>query len=209
VPVVVAKPKLPVAAIAKPKPKPRQIPVVAAVVAPVAEKFAPVASNIKAPKILAATRTTSSTTELPSPEVKVANESAWLSLASPLTDSPAAGGMVAAADESSDFKKFQRLKEEKQIREKAQAERAELQRSEHEARRKAAAVEAEEARTRKIQEAKDEVARVAKIEEEKKTTALADAQRLREEAKQKREAQAATVDLHEQSAAMDTFGIDE
>lgn len=168
---------------------------VASTAEPVKDESTALAPSVKAPKILSAA----------SPgvaEVKVANASAWLSVTSTASATSNAGSPASSkGGNDDDFRKFQRMNEDKKAREKAAAERVEQQRRELDAKRAAA----EDRKVQQEREAKEAVERAKQVEEDKRTNALADAQRLREEAKAKREAMEGHVDIHEQSTLLEDF----
>lgn len=154
-----------------------------------------VAPSVKAPKILSAASPGVS-------EVKVTNASAWLSVASTATATSSVGSPASSkGGNDDDFRKFQRMNEDKKAREKAAAERVEQQRREQDAKRAAA----EDRKVQQEREAQEAVERAKQAETDKRTNALADAQRLREEAKAKREAMEGHVDIHEQSTLLEDF----
>lgn len=102
------------------------------------------------------------------------------------------------------FKKFQRLNEEKKEREKATLEQQRLQRLELESRQAAAITEAQERQKAQEQERQAAEARKKAEEEAKRENALKEAQRAREEAKREREAMTGHLDLHAQSVVLAT-----
>jgi hypothetical protein len=172
----------------------------AASLSPAVEDAKDSAASKLAPKILAA----SSVSETPK-EVKVSHLSAWANFGANAATSTASGSVGSPASSKGgnddDFKKFQRLNAEKKQREEAAQERAEQQRKDIESRR-AAQQDRQAAQER---DAAAAIERQKQDEEDKRTNALAEAQRLREEAKKKREAMEGHVDLHEQSALFEEF----
>eukprot|EP00039_Didymoeca_costata_P018465 m.333550 g.333550 ORF g.333550 m.333550 type:complete len:922 (+) comp17171_c0_seq1:156-2921(+) len=150
----------------------------------------------KAPKIVPVASKKEDASE--KPDIKVENESAWLAFTEKSESKP-------EATASDDFKKFQRLNEEKKEREKLQAEKAEQQRKEFETKQAALQSEAEAQKAANEKQKELEKEREAQRVEEEKAKRDAEAERLREEAKKEREAMSGHVDLHGQSAIMDEF----